>query len=282
MRIVVASGKGGTGKTLIATNLAMVATEMGHPVTLVDCDVEEPNSALFLKPEWNDEQPVSISVPLIDNDKCVGCRLCAEKCQFNALITVKNKTYVFEEMCHACGLCMRICPESAISSRDKRIGTFRRGSRGKAVVLEGELAVGVELVSPLIGHVKNAASGSGTVILDAPPGTSCSVVETVRECDVAILVTEPTRFGLNDLKLAVEMMNSLRVPFGIVENRSMEGNSMIRDYCDQHNLPLWMTLPLDRDIATCYSHGKLLLNEIPAYRYRFVSLLDAAVTEVGA
>lgn len=282
MKIVVASGKGGTGKTLIATNLAIVATEMGHPVTLVDCDVEEPNSALFLRPEWNKEEPVSVSVPVIDNEKCTGCRLCAEKCQFNALITVKDKTYVFEELCHACGLCMRICPEDAISRRDKRIGICRRGSRGMTAVLEGELAVGVELVSPLIGHVKDQAPVQGTVILDAPPGTSCSVVETVRECDVAILVTEPTRFGLNDLKLAVEMMQTMRVPFGIVENRSMEDNTMIQDYCMEHDLPLWMTLPLDRDIATCYSHGKLLVDEIPAFRYRFVSLLDAAVSEVQA
>lgn len=281
MRIAVASGKGGTGKTFVATNLAALLADMGETVTLADCDVEEPNSQLFIKPEIIETCPVTIEVPVIDNDKCTGCRLCSSHCEFHALITVKDKTYVFEDMCHGCGFCMRICPEGAIGKRDKVIGTFLKGQFGRGLFMEAEMKVGTELATPVIKYVKDHFPESGTLILDSPPGTSCPVVETVQGCDYVILVTEPTPFGINDLKLAVEMCRELKLKFGVVENRAMAGNTMVADFCQNENTRLLASIPLEREIAECYSHGKLVIRELPAYRYRFVTLLDAVKEELG-
>ncbi len=281
MRIAVASGKGGTGKTFVTTNLAALLADMGEAVTLADCDVEEPNSQLFIQPEVIETCPVTIEVPVIDNDKCTGCRLCSSHCEFHALITVKSKTYVFEDMCHGCGFCMRICPEGAIGKRDKVIGTFLKGQFGRGLFMEAEMRVGTELATPVIKFVKDRLPKNGMVILDSPPGTSCPVVETIQGCDYVILVTEPTPFGINDLKLAVEMCRALGLKFGVVENRAMEGNRMVADFCLGENTRLLASVPLEREIAECYSHGNLVIRELPAYRYRFVELLDAVKEELG-
>lgn len=280
MKIAVASGKGGTGKTLISTNLAVVAAGRMHQVTLVDCDVEEPNTALFLYPEKLQEKPVHVTVPLIDNDLCTGCRKCAELCQFNALITVKDRTYLFEDMCHACGLCMRVCPENAIRSRQLRVGQVTVGQCDGLRYLEGRLDVGRELANPVIRAVQAEAGDTGLVLMDAPPGTSCPVVTTVRDSDAVILVTEPTPFGLHDLKLAAEMVRDMGKPMGVVENRAMDGVTLIRDWCAEAGIPIWMRLPLDRAIGECYAHGNLVVKEISAYRNRFSGLLDAVTQAV--
>lgn len=280
MKIAVASGKGGTGKTLISTNLAIVAASRMHRVTLVDCDVEEPNTALFLQPEKLREEPVHVAVPLIDNDLCTGCRKCAELCQFNALITVKDKTFLFEDMCHACGLCMRVCPENAIRLRDLKVGQVTVGQCQGLRYLEGRLDVGRELANPVIQAVQREAGSAGLVLMDAPPGTSCPVVTTVRDSDAVILVTEPTPFGLHDLKLAVEMVREMGKPMGVVENRAMDGVSLIRDWCAEAGIPIWMRLPLDRAIGECYARGNLVVKEISAYRSRFSGLLDAVMQAV--
>ena len=280
MKIAVASGKGGTGKTLISTNLAVVAAGRMHQVTLVDCDVEEPNTALFLYPEKLQETPVHVTVPLIDNDLCTGCRKCAELCQFNALITVKDRTSLFEDMCHACGLCMRVCPETAIRSRQLRVGQVTVGQCDGLRYLEGRLDVGRELANPVIRAVQAEAGDTGLVLMDAPPGTSCPVVTTVRDSDAVILVTEPTPFGLHDLKLAAEMVRDMGKPMGVVENRAMDGVTLIRDWCAEAGIPIWMRLPLDRAIGECYAHGNLVVKEISAYRNRFSGLLDAVTQGV--
>ncbi len=281
MRIAVASGKGGTGKTFVATNLAALLADMGEAVTLADCDVEEPNSRLFIKPEVMDSCPVTIEVPVIDNDKCTGCRLCSSHCEFHALITVKDKTYVFEDMCHGCGFCMRICPEGAIGKRDKVIGTFLKGQFGRGLFMEAEMKVGTELATPVIKFIKDRLPAVGTVILDSPPGTSCPVVETIQDCDYVILVTEPTPFGVNDLKLAVEMCRELGLRFGVVENRAMAGSSIVTDFCSRENTRLLASIPLEREIAECYSHGNLAIRELPAYRHRFSAILDGVKEELG-
>ena len=282
MKIAVASGKGGTGKTLVATNLAVVAAERLQQVTLVDCDVEEPNDALFLNPEHLSAEDVMVTVPVIDNELCTGCRRCAELCQFNALITVKNRTYVFEDMCHACGLCMRVCPENAITGREKKVGTISLSQRNTLRFLEGRLDVGRELPSPIIRKARAQAGDSGIVLLDAPPGTTCPVVTTLRDCDAVILVTEPTPFGLHDLKLAAEMASEMGLPVGIVENRAMDGVTLIQEWSEETGVPIWMQLPLDRAIAECYAHGNLVVKEMPAYRTRFCGLLDAVMQAVSA
>ncbi len=279
MKIAIASGKGGTGKSFVATNLAYALSE-SHQVSLVDCDVEEPNAALFLNPEIRDKREITIKVPVIDNSKCTGCRLCSSHCEFHALITVKDKTYVFEELCHGCGFCMRICPQGAIGEKDKVIGEFKYGFVGRMDFYMGEMKVGTELATPVIRYVKDKIKDRGIVIFDSPPGTSCPVVETIEGCDFVVLVSEPSPFGLNDLKLAVETVKSMGLKFGVVENRAMEGVNIIKDYLKEENIPLLSEIPLDREIAEVYSHGKLVVREIPAYRDRFLMIYDEIVKRV--
>ena len=279
MKIAVASGKGGTGKTFVATNLAYALSETVK-VSLVDCDVEEPNSHLFLNPEFKEEEDITLKVPVIDNSLCTGCRLCSTHCEFHALITVKDKTYVFEDLCHGCGFCMRICPQNAIGEKDKIIGKFKHGFVGSMDFYMGEMKIGTELATPVIRFVKKKVMDKGIVIFDSPPGTSCPVVETVEDCDYVVLVTEPSPFGLNDLKLAVEAMKSMGKKFGVVENRAMDGVSIIRDYCEREGIPLLSEIPLDRDIAEVYSHGKLVVREIPSYRNRFLKIYHEIVKRV--
>ncbi len=279
MKIAIASGKGGTGKTFVSTNLAFALSETGQ-VSLVDCDVEEPNSYLFLHPEIKEQQDITIKVPVIDNSKCTGCRLCSTHCEFHALITVKDKTYVFEDLCHGCGFCMRICPEGAIGEKDKVIGEFSYGFVGSMDFYMGKMRVGTELATPVIRFVKNQVKDKGVVIFDSPPGTSCPVVETIEDCDFVVLVTEPTPFGLNDLRLAVEAVKSLGLRFGVVENRAMEGVNIVRDYLAENGIPLLSEIPLDREIAEVYSHGKLVVREIPSYRDRFLKIYDEILKRV--
>ncbi|BBB31832.1 cobyrinic acid a,c-diamide synthase [Thermotomaculum hydrothermale] len=279
MKIAIASGKGGTGKSFVATNLSYALSE-NFQVALVDCDVEEPNAYLFLKPEIKEKRDITIKVPVIDNSKCTGCRLCSTHCEFHALITVKDKTYVFEELCHGCGFCMRICPNGAIGEKNKVIGEFSYGFVGRMDFYMGEMKVGTELATPVIRYVKEQVKDRGIVIFDSPPGTSCPVVETIEDCDFVVLVTEPSPFGLNDLKLAVETVKSMGIRFGVVENRAMEGVNIIKDYLRENNIPLLSEIPLDREIAEVYSHGKLVVREIPSYRDRFLKIYDEIVKRV--
>ncbi len=176
---------------------------------------------------------------------------------------------------------MRICPENAIGKRDKTIGTFSKGQFGRGLFMDAEMKIGTELATPVIKFVKDRLPANGMLILDSPPGTSCPVVETIQGCDYVILVTEPTSFGLNDLKLAVEMCRELKLKVGVVENRAMEKNTMVTDYCRDENIRLLASIPLEREIAECYSHGNLVIRELPAYRYRFVGLVDAVKEELG-
>lgn len=279
MRIAIASGKGGTGKTTVAVNLACVLADAGQKVQYLDCDVEEPNGHIFLKPEITATEPVGIPVPVVDEEKCKGCRKCAEVCQYHAIAVLK-KPLVFAELCHGCGGCALVCPERAIREENRTIGVVETGralrqSSGRADgvdFVQGRLNVGEPMAPPLIRAVKKKAIADGVAIMDAPPGTSCPVVATVRDADYVLLVTEPTPFGLNDLRLAVEMIRQLGVPHGVVINRADVGDRRVRDYCASEGIALLMELPDDRRVAEAYSRGELAASSLVHWRDRFMEL----------
>lgn len=274
MRIAIASGKGGTGKTTVATNLAFVAAAAGRTVAYLDCDVEEPNGHIFLKPQIIDERPVCKAVPLVDKALCTHCGTCGDVCQYSAIVCIGQKVLVYPELCHACGACMMLCPTHAIGEENRPIGTLRLGRSGKINCIDGLLNVGEAMSPPIIRAVRQAAPVCDVTIIDAPPGTSCPVIAAIRSCDHVLLVTEPTPFGLNDLKLAVAMVRELGSPFGVVINRSDAGDDRVRRYCEMESIPLLDEIPEDRQIAEAYSKGLLACEALPALRQRFSSLLE--------
>lgn len=288
MIVAVASGKGGTGKTTVATNLAFVAAQSGRRVSYVDCDVEEPNGHLFLRPTIAEERPIHKPIPVVDADLCTHCGECARVCRFGAIASLPEQTLVFAELCHACGGCTLVCPTQAIRESPRTIGTLRLGTSGSIRFIFGELNVGEAMSPPAIRAVKAAGIGNGqadpqrssreeAVLLDAPPGSSCPVIETVRGCDLVLLVTEPTPFGLNDLVLAVEMVRALRLPAAVVINRpgvgGESGDSQIRDYCQAHRVPVVAEIPDERAVAEAYSRGALVAESIPGFARRMDELL---------
>jgi len=277
MRIVVASGKGGTGKTTVATNLAYVASRTSSRVTYLDCDVEEPNGAIFLKPEISEERTVGKQVPVVDATRCTQCGECGEICQYSAIVCVGESPLVFPELCHGGGGCSLVCPTGAIREITRPIGRLRTGTSGPIGFVDGILNVGEHMSPPAIHAVKQAAPEEDLVVLDAPPGTSCPVVEAARESDLVVLVTEPTPFGLNDLKLAVEMVRALRLPLGVVINRADLGNGEVRQYCEQARIPVLGEIPDDRIVAEAYSRGELACEAVPGYQQRFEKLLASVI-----
>jgi MinD superfamily P-loop ATPase len=264
MRIAIASGKGGTGKTTVAVNLACVLADNGQTVQYLDCDVEEPNGHIFLKPEITATEPVGIPVPVVDEKKCTGCRKCAEVCQYHAIAVLK-KPLVFAELCHGCGGCALVCPERAIREENRTIGVVETGRANGVAFAQGRLNVGEPMAPPLIRAVKKKAIAEGVAIMDAPPGTSCPVVATVRDADYVLLVTEPTPFGLNDLRLAVEMIRQLGVPHGVVINRADSGDRRVRDFCMAETIPILLEIPDDRRVAEAYSRGHMAVRVLPEW-----------------
>lgn len=258
MILAIASGKGGTGKTSLATALALRA---GLPVTYVDCDVEEPNGHLLLKPDNTFTHIVETLVPEIDKELCDGCGTCAKLCEFNALAVVGSSPLVFDELCHSCGLCASACPKKAITEKPRKIGEVMTGTCGNVSLVQGKLDVGVAMSPPVIRAAKKQAKQEHMVILDCPPGTSCPVVEAVKGCDAVILVTEPTTFGLHDLKLAVDLMRILKLPFGVVINRDGSGDDGVEIFCKKENVKILAKIPHDRRIAEAYSNG-IPMNEV--------------------
>ena len=272
MILAVASGKGGTGKTSISVNLAKV---LGFPVQLLDCDVEEPNAHLFLQGSQIGEEEVSIAVPKIDAAACNSCEECVTFCQFNALASFGGTPLFFPELCHGCGGCALVCTRNAIHEEDFRIGVVRTFVDKNITLKSGCLDVGVSLASRLVHSVKSLLDTGVTAILDAPPGTACPTVATIRGVDFVLLVTEPTAFGLHDLKLAVDTVRELQRPFGVVINRVGIGDDRVQRYCAEEKIPVLLEIPDDRRIAEAYSRGELIVETLPEYRSHFERLWQA-------
>ena len=271
MRIAVASGKGGTGKTTVATNLALTAGMLGEMVTYLDCDVEEPNGHLFLHPEMQESFSIGVPVPQIDKEKCNGCGKCADICQYSAIVCIKDNVLVFPELCHACGGCTRVCPTEAISEISRDIGIIEQGYAENIRFVHGRLNIGDIMVPPLIRAVKKI-DPPGIQIIDAPPGTSCPVITTLRGADFVLLVTEPTPFGLNDLGLAVETVKELGIDYAVVVNRAEQDNPSAQQFCQDRGIPIIAEIPDDRSIAEAYSRGVLIISALPHYRDVFEKL----------
>ena len=265
MKITIASGKGGTGKTTLATNLALSLDN----VQLLDCDVEEPNSHLFLNFPLKKVQDVNIFIPTIDKDKCDFCGECAQFCQYHALAVVKTDVLFFPELCHGCGGCTLVCPQNAISEQERTIGTLEMGNNGNIEFYHGLLNIGEAMATPVIRALKTKINKDKTVILDSPPGTSCPVIESVNEVDYVILVTEPTPFGLHDLKLAVEMVRTMGLPFGVVINRDGIGDDGVEKFCKTEEIKILLKIPDDEEIARLYSKGIPFVKQMPEWKDRF-------------
>ena len=278
MQIAIASGKGGTGKTTVATNLARVASRNGRSVAYLDCDVEEPNGHIFLKPQITDRKPVGSPIPQVDVEKCTLCGNCGEICQYSAIVCIGEKVLVFPDLCHACGGCSLVCPENAITEVSREIGVLETGQAGAIQFAAGVLNVGEIRSPPLIKAVKSTVFQADIVIVDAAPGTSCPVIEAVRGADFVILVTEPTPFGFHDLKLAVEMVRVLKLPFGVVVNRAGLDGIEIRSYCTARHIPILQEIPDDRKLAEAYSRGIMACEALPEYEAIFAGLLKSVCT----
>lgn len=271
LRIAIASGKGGTGKTTVSTNLAAM---FGEPIQLADCDVEEPNTNLFIKADMLTSVPVNMLVPEVDLSRCDGCGQCSDFCQFSAIVSLGSKAIVFPELCHGCGGCALVCPQQAITEQEKQIGTVTAGQSNRIRLIEGRLQVGVSLVPPVIAAVCQQLSNSQPVLLDAPPGTSCPVVATLQECDYVLLVTDPTPFGLHDLKLAVSLVKELGLSAGVVINRYNDDQVGLEDYCQQQQIPILLRIPDSRQVAELVSQGILISQAIPEYGLMFSKLAE--------
>lgn len=269
MIISVASGKGGTGKTLIATSLAL---SIGENVQFLDCDVEEPNAAIFLKPKIDKREKVNVLIPAVDESKCDFCGKCSEVCEYNAIVVSKNKVLIFPELCHSCGACVLLCPKQAFREKAREVGHIESGKAGGIDFVAGTLNVGEAMPVPLVSAVKKKIDKQKTVIIDASPGTSCPVVKAVGGSDCCILVTESTPFGLSDLKLAVEVLKKMNIPCGVIVNKYDAEFTKTEEFCRGQKIPVLLRIPEDRKIAEAYSRGEPLVKGLPEYRDKFLEM----------
>jgi len=281
MIISVASGKGGTGKTTVAVNLALILAE-DHEVELMDADVEAPNAHLFVRPTIEEQIDATIPVPQVDEGKCTYCGKCSEACAFNALAVSDGLIMVFAELCHGCGGCSFVCPEGAITETPRPVGIVEWGYAKEFGhdFIHGKLDPGEALAPPITKEIKRHLRGREITIIDAPPGTSCTAVEAVKDSDYCILVTEPTPFGLRDLDLTVKMLNKLDLQMGVVINRSDMGDEAVREYCRSKGIPIIAELPFDRAVATAYANGEPVAR-VPGWRSRFETIADTVLKEVA-
>lgn len=269
MIISIASGKGGTGKTTVATNLAV---SLDFEVQILDCDVEEPNAHLFIQPHMEETRTITTPVPQVDMEKCNLCGKCGEICQFRAIVVIGETVLPFVEMCHSCGGCMEVCPEKAITETTRELGRIEKGHRNGLEFIHGKLRVGEAMSPPLIKSVRQYTRPDILTIIDAPPGTSCPVIASMKDADFVLLVTEPTPFGLHDLKLAVGAVRILGIPCGLVINRSDMGDDRVLNYAKKESIPVLMEIPFDRKIAEAYSRGDMIVEAMPEWREKFVQL----------
>jgi MinD superfamily P-loop ATPase len=269
--ISIASGKGGTGKTTVAVHLATWLAHQGQAVTVMDCDVEEPNGHLFLHPEFSSSDPAGIPVPEVDADRCTVCGRCAAVCEFNA-IAMLPKPLVFPELCHGCTACTLACPAGAIQEKSRPIGVVESGLSGTIEFIQGRLNIGEPMAPPLIRAVKDLRKPDRITLLDSPPGTSCPAVTAIRGTDLVLLVTEPTPFGLHDLTLAVDTVRPMGLPMAVILNRADPADTTVQDFCRSESIPLLAELPDDRAAAEAYARGQLFFETLPEWRERFVAL----------
>ena len=270
MIVTVASGKGGTGKTSVADNMALSVGE----VQLLDCDVEEPNAHLLLHPDFRRMEPVYTLVPFVNEELCNHCGDCSRFCQYNALFNSSEKMLVFSELCHSCGGCALVCPKKAIVEEKHVVGTLKIGQAGDLALVYGELEIGKPLAIPVIKAVKKQIKEDESVIIDSPPGTSCPFVETVRGSDFCVLVAEPTPFGLHDLRITVQVLRKIAVPYGVVINRAGIGDKKVYEYCREESIPILIEIPYKRRIAQLYSRGVPFSLDMPEWKAKFQTLYN--------
>lgn len=271
MRVAIASGKGGTGKTTVAVNLAAYVAAAGWPVTLLDCDAEDPDDAIFLRAPLK-RRDFEVDIPRVDEAKCDFCGKCGAACRFNALAVLKAEVLIFPELCHNCGACWEVCPRGALAPMPRAIGTVGEGRIEGVRLVEGRLHIGERTAVPLIHEVLRRAPASGLTIVDAAPGVSCPMVAGVRGADAVVLVTEPTPFGLYDVRLAADVVRRVGVPFGVFINRDADAFPDLRAWCRDDGIAIWGELPDDRAIAETYAAGELIVRALPAYRPGFERL----------
>ncbi|NLC03942.1 MAG: 4Fe-4S binding protein [Tissierellia bacterium] len=277
MRIAVLSGKGGTGKTLLSVNMAAAASTTSQ---YLDCDVEEPNGHLYFKPEELITEDVNVKIPFVDPILCNGCRKCVEFCKFNALAYI-NKLIVFEDICHSCGGCTILCPENALSEKDKSIGRIERGISENVRVLSGILNIGQASGVPIINQLlKESSKSEDITIIDCPPGSACIVMESIKDADYCLLVAEPTLFGVHNLDMVVELVELFNKPYGVVINKSMNGENPVRDYCEEKGIKILEEIPFDNELGTLNSNALIATRESEKYNKIFTSILETIVMEV--
>lgn len=281
LKITIASGKGGTGKTTVSTNLTSYLANLGKKVVLVDLDVEEPNSALFIKSKLKNTDICNKMVPKWESEECILCGECAKVCNFNAIVALPSEILIFPELCHSCYACSELCPTNSLPMNPVRIGEIKEYEASGFGFIEGRLDLGQEMAVPMISQTIDYANGNfkdEIKIFDAPPGTSCPVIEASRDSDFVILITEATPFGLNDLKLAVETMRVLKQKFGVIINRDGIGNNSVECYCKDENIPIITKIKNDKEVAKLYSKGELIYPKIE----HFKTSLDKIISFIGA
>lgn len=276
MRLAVLSGKGGTGKTLVSVNLACVAPN----ATYVDCDVEAPNGHLFLKPQNLVTQPVTVNVPLVDPSKCTGCRRCVDFCHYNALALLKKKLIIFYEICHSCAGCVLLCPEHALSKTQRPIGVVESGISGGVTVVTGRLNTGEVSGVPIIKELMTRLPDQGLTIIDCPPGSACSVMESIRKADFCLLVAEPTLFGAHNLEMVYNLVTLFKKPFGVVLNKCLPGENPSAQLCREKGLDILAKIPYDSELGQINASGLVAARESKAFSHLFGNLLRRIEEEV--